>query len=962
MHLRRKLQSAARKDCGCARVTAGGYELDFTSGTIWTAPQVLAPYITKVYAAAYSNLPDYSVTGKTPSVLLCSVDGLIRDHLSVDVAGSGFGPFTSSCDIPALYLGFAAPFPADEWIQLLLDVDETRTDGENFPPLLWEYWSGSDGNWSILPVSDEGEGLRRRGYLGFYGPSDQGVSSEFGRDAYWLRLRIRNETPLAVAVPEAVAVVADATGTAKVTLDFSGSSPSDGQRITKYGLSSVESSNLVAAAGPDRTGNDAVRTTVNQASLQLDASASFDNNGQPVTTFHWDMLSSELLVADAGPDRLVNTTNGKAVVELDASGSFGGTDESARKYRWDLVSSERLVADAGPDRIINIIGDAAVVQLDASGSFDFGEDPIKSYKWRLMPTDLEQPATAFYPPAAFLNAILWNTVPVLNSVTVPGEIIGSSNGKANQAFATTNAPIMADIQLYVREPDQPAPDELAALEKAQDSVDGADDTSAFPVTEPDSQGVWVRWQQADHFYASGPSSRHFVLDPASGGVLFGDGEHGKIPPVGRDSIKAVCYSYHQGGSGNVSAGEITVIRNPSGPLAQIKGVRNAEEASGGGDIETIDEVNERGPNTLKHRGKAITVEDFAWLAKDSSGEIAAAWCLPTRDGNGMTREGYVTVVVVPDSTDARPFPRPPLLRDIRQYFASCALVNLTATGNESRITIKGPEYVEVTITAGIVPVNPETADDVKFAIMARLAEFLNPLSGGPDRRGWQLGRDVYLSEIYEELENVAGVDHVSNTSLDGSIQQLVLTMETANPPYREICEGGMVGTFDERIRYSLAGLENAALSDPENVLRVRVYGLKVGDRVNIVDTDNSVVLKGAVITGLTCDGSTVVLDIPISALATMPAVESLALLSPDETIRLPLAAWLQADEQGHATARVEGFSDNENTICIVYNGRRDPDLQFLRLLSVESLHNRVFIPEGHLACSGAHMIEMILEE
>ena len=41
-----------------------------------------------------------------------------------------------------------------------------------------------------------------------------------------------------------------------------------------------------------------------------------------------------------------------------------------------------------------------------------------------------------------------------------------------------------------------------------------------------------------------------------------------------------------------------------------------------------------------------------------------------------------------------------------------------------------------------------------------LKKFLDPRAGGPDRRGWPLGRFVHLSEIYDLLARQPGMDHV----------------------------------------------------------------------------------------------------------------------------------------------------------------------------------------------------------
>jgi hypothetical protein len=37
---------------------------------------------------------------------------------------------------------------------------------------------------------------------------------------------------------------------------------------------------------------------------------------------------------------------------------------------------------------------------------------------------------------------------------------------------------------------------------------------------------------------------------------------------------------------------------------------------------------------------------------------------------------------------------------------------------------------------------------------------LSPYTGGPDGRGWPIGRDLHVSEIYARLQRVAAVEYV----------------------------------------------------------------------------------------------------------------------------------------------------------------------------------------------------------
>jgi len=56
-------------------------------------------------------------------------------------------------------------------------------------------------------------------------------------------------------------------------------------------------------------------------------------------------------------------------------------------------------------------------------------------------------------------------------------------------------------------------------------------------------GAVERWTQVPDLVGSGPDDRHFTVDPGTGQVRFGDGEHGRRPEAG-SRVEA---SYRAGG-------------------------------------------------------------------------------------------------------------------------------------------------------------------------------------------------------------------------------------------------------------------------------------------------------------------------------------------------------------------------------------------------------------------------------
>jgi hypothetical protein len=353
-----------------------------------------------------------------------------------------------------------------------------------------------------------------------------------------------------------------------------------------------------------------------------------------------------------------------------------------------------------------------------------------------------------------IREVRLNTVWAENVETVRDELLGSSDGSGKQVFQFNRKPVLPGQQVWVNEREIPADDDLQKIlaEEGEDAVS----------IERDEKGtvtkIRVRWHEADNFYASGPRDRHYVMDPSSGTLYFGDGVRGMVPPVGKDNI--YCSKYRTGGGvrGNVGEGKITQLKVS---LPYIDRVTNVLPAGGGKDAETLEELKERGPFLLKHRDRAVTAEDFEWLIQEAPGDIAVSKCFPVV--NGIDND-MVKVIIVPDIDDPKPEPGQALIRQVENYLYERSLASLVSTP-VPRIQVTGPGYIKVSTEAEIVPKNIERAGDVEERAIANLEHFFHPLRGGPENKGWPFGRDVHLSEVMQVLQNTEGVDYVKSLRL-----------------------------------------------------------------------------------------------------------------------------------------------------------------------------------------------------
>jgi hypothetical protein len=72
-----------------------------------------------------------------------------------------------------------------------------------------------------------------------------------------------------------------------------------------------------------------------------------------------------------------------------------------------------------------------------------------------------------------------------------------------------------------------------------------------------------------------------------------------------------------------------------------------------------------------------------------------------------------------------------------------------------------PYYLWLSLGAMIQTYPHVSFAEVRDKAIEKLQQYFNPLpGGGPDGNGWPFGRPVYLSEVYELLEHIEGIDYI----------------------------------------------------------------------------------------------------------------------------------------------------------------------------------------------------------
>ncbi len=333
------------------------------------------------------------------------------------------------------------------------------------------------------------------------------------------------------------------------------------------------------------------------------------------------------------------------------------------------------------------------------------------------------------------------TITATQCGVVNHEALGVSDGTPGQVFSVKYPPMLA-----LR------PEETVLV-------------GALGLTPSDMDG-WIPWTRVTDFSQSRPDDKHFSCDELTGQVSFGpalpapDGSlrtYGAVPEQGL----IVGFSrYRNGGGlrGNVRENKITVLK---GSYPYVSTVMNPRPATGGRDQEDIEHAKMRAREIVKVRNRAVTAEDFEFLAQKGSPSVGRARCVqPILHPGGridLPQSGTVKLLIVPALSQEIVVPRPADLKVSDQ-----TITDVQAFLDERRllttvIEVGEPDYVFVSLDIRLVADPRTNADDVARRVQEALNCFLHPLVGGPNGDGWPFRRTLTLADVYATVGTVRGV-------------------------------------------------------------------------------------------------------------------------------------------------------------------------------------------------------------
>lgn len=208
------------------------------------------------------------------------------------------------------------------------------------------------------------------------------------------------------------------------------------------------------------------------------------------------------------------------------------------------------------------------------------------------------------------DGTLQDTVGATQGKTIPSDILGSSDGiTPNQRYKLKYTEVISDsLDIFV--------DDGTGFEKWKDITDTI-------ITDPEGKHYW-REIDADNYMW----------------IQFGNGITGKIPDSGGNNIKA---EYRVGGGAYTNVGANTITRLLES-IAGIDEVWNEASATGGTNIESIEEVRVNAPRNLRTNDRCVTLRDYKDMAEIRTEIITVSAVVGSKSS-------YVDLYILQDNED-----------------------------------------------------------------------------------------------------------------------------------------------------------------------------------------------------------------------------------------------------------------------------------------------------------------------
>lgn len=269
----------------------------------------------------------------------------------------------------------------------------------------------------------------------------------------------------------------------------------------------------------------------------------------------------------------------------------------------------------------------------------------------------------------------------------------------------------------------------------------------------------------------GGGGRCFTLSERANGspfITFGDGIFGRKLIAGE--IISITYRSGGGTVGNIEPNSISA----SSSLAFLTSVTNSAKFSGGTDQQTIEQLRQLIPASLRTLDRAVSETDYSDLITTNFSEVLTASTEANTSDPGID----LNIYVVPNANTITNITDNNLLyTNINSFIDRRKTVTV-------QFQVLNAFGISVLITLEVFITSTTNKATVQTAIQTILSSYFSLTTGGTNGSGIGFAEEILLKDIYDKISAISGISRLEikrltyRPRIDAKIRSLVNTYES----------------------------------------------------------------------------------------------------------------------------------------------------------------------------------------
>lgn len=226
-------------------------------------------------------------------------------------------------------------------------------------------------------------------------------------------------------------------------------------------------------------------------------------------------------------------------------------------------------------------------------------------------------------------------------------------------------------------------------------------------------------------------------------ITFGDGIFGRKVSPG----ETISITYRTGGgtAGNIAKESLTTLVSN---LPEVSSITNNADFSGGSDEQTINQLRDLIPASLRTLQRAVAEKDYSDILVANFREVFAASTEPNTSDPGVD----INVYVIPNGNGITKISDNTVLKStLSNYLDRRKTVTV-------QFRIQDAFEIGILITLDVHITNTASKTTVRQAIQTALGDLFSLTTGGQSGNGIGFAESVLLNEISNVVESIDGID------------------------------------------------------------------------------------------------------------------------------------------------------------------------------------------------------------